>query len=213
MMQSSFWQLKPLSDQQLLERLHGTLQTKRRALAELIAQLAEVEERRLHLQAACSSLFAYCVRRLGMSEDEACRRIEVARLARRFPALFAELATGSITLSVALLLKRVLTADNQRELMAAVRGASTERAREILAARFPSPDVPPSIRKLPSVGPRKTGQQALPRPRGLRPVSPRCCRSCLQRRSCLRFRKPRRSRSREQAVRAGWPRPKWPRLK
>jgi hypothetical protein len=148
-MEARFWHLEQLSDQQLLERLQGVLQMKRRALAELIAQLGEVEERRLHLQAACSSLFAYCVQRLGMSEDEACRRIEVARLARKFPALFVELASGRITLSVALLLKRVLSADNHVELLAAVRCASTERARELLAARFPSPDVPSGIRKLP----------------------------------------------------------------
>ena len=71
-MEARFWQLEQLSDQQLLERLQCVLQIKRRTLAELIAQLGEVEERRLHLQAACSSLFSYCVQRLGMSEDTAC---------------------------------------------------------------------------------------------------------------------------------------------
>ena len=94
-------------------------------------------------------MFSYCVQRLGMSEDEACRRIELARLARKFPLLFAELAGGRISLSVALLLKSVLTPDNHAELIAAARGASLRRAREMLAERFPSPDVPSRIRKLP----------------------------------------------------------------
>lgn len=93
-MEARFWQLAHLSDQQLLDRLLGVEQTQRRTLAELVAQLGELEERRLHLQAASGSLFSYCVQRLGMSEDEACRRIDVARLARRYPVLFTELASG-----------------------------------------------------------------------------------------------------------------------
>jgi hypothetical protein len=94
-------------------------------------------------------MFDYCVARLQMSEDEACRRIELARLARRFPELFSLLAAGEISLSVALLLKPVLSPENHVELLAAARGHSLRQARELLAARFPKPDVPSSIRKLP----------------------------------------------------------------
>jgi len=144
-----FWRLEHLSDRQLLERLQGVLRTQRCALAELIAHLGEVEERRLHLVAAHGSMFSYCVQHLGMSEDEACRRIELARLARKFPVLFGELASGRISLSVALLLKPVLTPGNHAELIAAARGASMRTARELLAARLPKPDVPSRIRKLP----------------------------------------------------------------
>src|SRR6186713_2110568 len=95
-----FWRLEHLSDRQLLEHLQGVLRTQRCALAELVAHLGEVEERRLHLAAAHGSMFSYCVRQLGMSEDETCRRIELARLARKFPVLFGELASGRISLSV-----------------------------------------------------------------------------------------------------------------
>jgi hypothetical protein len=144
-----FWRLEHLSDGQLLDRLQSVLRTHRYTLAELVAHLGEVEERRLHLAAAHGSMFSYCVQKLGMSEDEACRRIELARLARKFPLLFDELAGGRINLSVALLLKPVLTLENQAELIAAARGASLRSAREMLAVRFPSPDVPSRIRKLP----------------------------------------------------------------
>src|SRR5262245_53704962 len=122
-----FWNLEHLSDAQLLESLGSVLRTQHRTLAELVAHLADVEERRLHLEAAYSSMFAYCVGRLGMSEDEACRRIDLARLARTFPALFAELERGQITLSVALLLKPVLTPDNHRELLGAAGGKSSQQ--------------------------------------------------------------------------------------
>src|SRR6185436_12763555 len=55
----------------------------------------------------------------------------------------------SITLSVALLLKPVLSASNHLELLAAARGKCLRQARELVAERFPKPDVPSSIRKLP----------------------------------------------------------------
>jgi len=145
----AFWQLQHLSNQQLLDSLGQVLHHQRRSLAELVAHLAEVEERRLHLEAAYSSLFDYCVRQLHMSEDEACRRIDLARLARRFPKLFPLLASGEITLSAALVLKSVLTDDNHGELIEAARRKSIRETRELVATRFPSPDVPSTIRKLP----------------------------------------------------------------
>jgi hypothetical protein len=94
-------------------------------------------------------MFEYCVTRLGLSEDEACRRIDIARLARRFPSLYPLLADGSVSLSVAALLKPHLTADNHRELLQASRGLSVAGVREQLAVRFPRGDVPSSVRKLP----------------------------------------------------------------
>jgi hypothetical protein len=145
----AFWKLGALSDRQLLDGLGAVLGSGRRLLAELVAHLGEVEERRLHLDAACSSMFSYCVNRLGMSEDEACRRIEVARLARRYPAMFPLLAAGRLSLSVAALLKPHLSAENQLDVLAAVSGNSVQQAREVIAARFPRPDAPSSVRKLP----------------------------------------------------------------
>ena len=141
--------LGTLSDGELLRGLSGLLQSSRRAMAGILAHLGEVEQRRLHLRAGYPSMFAYCVSRLGMSEDEACRRIEVARLARRFPILLAQLAGARVSLSVAALLKAHLTDANHAALLAAVAGKTVEQSREVLACWFPRPDVAASIRKLP----------------------------------------------------------------
>jgi len=129
--------------------LNGLLSNGRRLTALVVVHLGEVEERRLHQLAGHSTLFAYCVTRLKMSEDEAYRRIEVARLARGFPCLFEMLAAGRVSLSVAALLKPYLTGDNHAALLEAVCGKTVRQAREVLAAWFPRPDVPASIRKLP----------------------------------------------------------------
>jgi 5-methylcytosine-specific restriction endonuclease McrA len=158
MQQDEFWKLEHLSHSQLLESLNRVVRIRRRALAELIAHLGEVEERRLHLEAAHSSMFDYCVARLGMSEDEACRRIDLARLARRYPALYPLLASGEITLSVALVLKPILSQANHHELFAAARGKSILEARELVALHTPRSDVPFGIRKLPQ--PRGAGKDA-----------------------------------------------------
>src|SRR5687768_15350195 len=100
-----FWKLDALSDAELLEELSRVMGRGRRALAELLAHLCEVEDRRLHLDAGYSSMFTYCTVRLGLSEDEAYRRIDVARLARREPIVFTLIAEGRLTLSAAALLK------------------------------------------------------------------------------------------------------------
>ena len=138
-----------LSNEALLEGLGDGLGSSRRLMALVLAHLGEVEERRLHLLAGYSSMFAYCTARLGMSEDEACRRLDVARLARRFPILFEQLASGRVSLSVAALLKHRLADANHAALLAAVSGKTIRQAHEVLAAWFPQPDVEPSIRKLP----------------------------------------------------------------
>jgi 5-methylcytosine-specific restriction endonuclease McrA len=138
-----------VSDDVLLHNLHAIVGSHRRTTAELVAHLGEVDTRRLHVEKGFSSLFGYCVERLRFSEDEACRRIEAARLARRFPAIYSLMEQGAVSLTVLGLLKRYLTDGNHQELLAGVSGSSARRAKEWLAARFPEPDVPSTIRKQP----------------------------------------------------------------
>jgi 5-methylcytosine-specific restriction endonuclease McrA len=135
------------SDDALLHELHVIVSSHRRVTAELILHLGEVNARRIHVEKGFSSLFNFCVAELRFSEDEACRRIEAARLARRFPAIYPLLQTGAVSLTVLGLLKPHLTDENHRELLAGVSGSSVRQAREWLAARFPRPDVPSTIRK------------------------------------------------------------------
>lgn len=134
-----------LSDPELLSHLHSLAGQARVVLARLLATLGEVEERRLHLAAACSSLFQYCVERLGMSEGEAFRRITAARLARRFPILLERIERGELHLSALLLLRDHLTVENHLELIAEASGKSRRKLEEMLALRFPRPDAPSRV--------------------------------------------------------------------
>jgi hypothetical protein len=141
--------LAGLSDNALLSLLHVIVGSHRRVTVELILHLGEVDARRLHVDKGFSSLFSYCVELLHFSEDEACRRIEAARLARRFPAIYPLLETAAVSLTVLGLLKPHLTDNNHRELLAGVSGSSVRQAKEWIAARFPEPDVASTVRKLP----------------------------------------------------------------
>jgi len=167
--------LGDLSDAQLLESLKSLCGQGRAVLARLLAHLVEVEERRLHLEAACPSMFQFCVRRLGMSEDEACRRIHAARLARRFPDLLVRIERGELTLSTIALLGGALTEATYPALVEAAAGKTKAEVQALLAKRSPMPDAPTAITAIPTQAPIPTlGVEAVfaPPPTGGRTRGP-----------------------------------------
>jgi 5-methylcytosine-specific restriction endonuclease McrA len=148
------YRLDHLSDPDLLAQLKTLVARDARLTGVLLAHLAEVEERRLHLAAGFSSLFTYCCQELGFSEDVACRRIAAARVGRRFPVILERVAQGAIHLAGLSLLIPHLTEGNCVELLDAARGRSKRDVERLVAERFPMPDVPAVVRKLPAAPPR-----------------------------------------------------------
>ena len=138
-----------LSDDDLMARVTALARGEQQATALLIAHLAEFDGRRLYLGAGFSSLFTYCCEVLRLSEPAAYNRIEVARTARRFPAILPLLGEGLLSLATVRLLPPHLTADNQQELLAQAAGKSKRAAEEMLVRYFPKAEVPSSVRKLP----------------------------------------------------------------
>jgi hypothetical protein len=65
------YSLSHLTDRDLLRGLTAAAAEDRDTKAALLAHLAEVDARRLHLSAGYASLHAYCVGALGLSEDTA----------------------------------------------------------------------------------------------------------------------------------------------
>ena len=139
-----------LTDSQLIEELKRCARDERGATARLIAHLAEMDARQLHLGLGFSSLFAYCLQVLRLSESATCKRIDVARAARRYPGILDRLVDGSLSVTTARLIGSHLTRENHEELMAAAAGLGMRAVEELLARRFPRPDVAPLIRKLPA---------------------------------------------------------------
>src|SRR5260221_4476123 len=145
----AFWELGDVTDCDLQAELARLLVSGSRTEARIIAHLAAVEERRLHLAAGSNSLFEYCRHRLRLSENEAFHRIPAARLARRFPAIFGLIEQRAVHLTAVCLLRDYLTPKNHRELLEEASGKTKLQVQEMLARRFPRPDVASTIRKLP----------------------------------------------------------------
>ena len=129
--------LAHLTDAALLRDLGALVSRDRGITASLLAHIAEVDARRLYVPAGYASMFAYCVEQLRLSEDAAYKRIQAARAARRFPALFGALTEGRLHLTAIGLLAPHLNAENVAELMAAATHQGNAQIRQFLARRFP----------------------------------------------------------------------------
>jgi hypothetical protein len=139
-----------LSDADLLRRLTILAAREREATAELVAHLAELDARKLHLAEGFGSLFSYCTGALRLAEHAAYNRIEAARASRRFPAILDLLVDGSLNLSTVRLLAPHLRPDNFEPLVAMAKGRSKREVEALVARLAPRPDVAASVRKLPA---------------------------------------------------------------
>jgi HNH endonuclease len=145
--------LDGLGNAELLSAVTALVKHGNELTADLLAHLAEMDRRRLHLELGYSSLFAYCVEKLRLSEPAAGRRIAAARVCRRFPGVFELVARGDLHLSALCALQPHLNPINAPELFDACRCKTRRQVEELLARRFPRKEAQPSIRRLPQAKP------------------------------------------------------------
>jgi hypothetical protein len=107
------YSLAHVRDTVLLRDLAALVSQDRVTTAMLLAHIAEVDARRLYVPAGYPSMHAYCVEELRLSEDAAKKRIQAARAARRFPALFTAVAEGRLHLAAVCLLAPYLTQEKR----------------------------------------------------------------------------------------------------
>lgn len=127
-----------MTNTELETALQNCVRVEREATAEVLRLLREVERRELYLERGCSSLFAYCRKRLGYSEPEAQLRIQAMRLVREVPSALERIESGTLSLSVAALVQSASKGTGlARELVAELSGASKREAESRLAEIFP----------------------------------------------------------------------------
>jgi hypothetical protein len=141
--------LAGLPNAQLLELVRELVQRGNRVEADLLAHLAEVDARRLFLEAGCSSMLVWCQRTLHFAEGVAYKRIEAARAVRRHPEVLEAVRRGDLHLTAVSLLAPKLTATNCAELIRAARHRSADEIRELLADREPRPAPPTFVYRVP----------------------------------------------------------------
>ncbi len=141
--------LNHLSDAVLLRDLAVLVEQDCVTTAALLAHIAEVDTRRLFAPAGYPSMRAYCVGELRLSEDAASKRIQAARAARNFPALFAAIAEGRLHLTGLCLLAPHLIPENAGDLLVAATHRTKSEIEQMLARRFPRTEPLPLVQVLP----------------------------------------------------------------
>ncbi len=142
-------QLRFLSNEDLHTDLQSTCLDQRKGLAEILRYLIEVDRRSLYAAMGYRSLFAYCLKELKMSENEAGPRVAVARLAKEYSWILEALAEGDVHLTGLFRLGAHIQPSNCLDLLGEARGKTVKEIDDLLAKHFPKPDVPEVLRALP----------------------------------------------------------------
>src|SRR5262245_21810542 len=116
----------------LLEVAKSACGDERRSAAVLLGVLAEVDARKDYLPAGYPSMYAWCVGELGLRHHPAYKRIEVARIARRFPAIFPMVADGRLCITAVNQLGPYLDDENVDRLLAAAADRSKTEIEQIV---------------------------------------------------------------------------------
>ena len=141
--------LRNLDKEHLLRDFSALVEKDRRDTATLLAYIAEIDRRKLYLEHACPSMFAFCTTRFHMSEAVAARRIRAGRATCRFPCILGMVARGELHLSGIHQLAGHLTDENHGKVLKRAKHRSMREIERLIAEISPKPDVPTSIRALP----------------------------------------------------------------
>lgn len=141
--------LKRASDGRLLDGVFEILRRTHQDEADFVAYIAEIDARKLYARQAAPSMFAWCLERLGFTEQEAYLRIAAARASREHPMLLALLREGRLHVSAIARLAPHLTRKNRDAVLNRAAGMTLKQVMELVAELAPKPDVPDRIRKRP----------------------------------------------------------------
>ena len=166
------YSLSHLSDLELKGSLTTVIVGDRASTATVLAHIAEFDARRLYVAEGYPSMYAYCVHELRLSEDAAYKRIQSARVAREFPALFEAVADGRLHLSAVVLLAPFLRPENADDLLAGASHKTKAEIEELLARRFPRSETLGLVVALPAPSPSGDGELAPGQVERLMPETP-----------------------------------------
>jgi len=125
--------LRRLSDTELVNATARLITLEYQCLAAQIVHIMEIDGRRLHWRAGFSNLALYLVERFALSEDQAYKRIRVARVAGFFPQVLTLLRRGETTLTNLALAAPRLTEANCELILDNIRGQTKRQAAAFLA--------------------------------------------------------------------------------
>ena len=160
------------TDDRLLSTFDTRLSLDLDNTADLLGDLAEIDDRKLYVPAAYGSMRDFCVRAKRMSEDVASKRIHAARTAREFPAIFPMLVDSRLSLSAVLMLATHLTPLTADGLLLAAANKTNAQIELLLAEHCPKPDVATSVQMITTAAEATAGPDAPTLQQAVRPVVP-----------------------------------------
>ena len=149
-MRAYFEMLKSLTSVALDRSAQELAVREKQEAACLIAHIAEIGERRYHLELGYKNIFEYCVERLNLSEGSVYRRTQVAGVCQRFPRILEAISGGRLHLTAASLIAPHLTEDNVERLIGTAQGKTKRQVEAFLVSLAPKETFAPSVRKQPS---------------------------------------------------------------
>jgi hypothetical protein len=154
--------LKHLSNPDLIANTRSLAVEERRITALVLDHLEEIEARRVHLDMGYPSLFEFCRRELGYSEDQAQYRIDAMRGSRGMPEVRKAVEEGRISMTNLVKAKRFFSHEKKsgkpyspeakHVLLAQLEGQSTRECERKLAELCPT--LPPPEKTRPVAGQR-----------------------------------------------------------
>ncbi len=150
----------------VLDRFVAADDDAKQRIARVIRHLEALDRTKAWALEGRSSLYDFCTEDRQWSLGQTAIRVQVALAGRRVPRVFDMLDTGELSVSSAAALAPMLgelDAGEAAALLDAARGLSKRAIGELLAERYPKPDVPDRVRKVPQPRPMgpTTGALAL----------------------------------------------------
>ena len=129
--------LRKLDDSEFHHQFELNASVEHSSTLKMLHFLNDLERRRSYLDLGYSSVFDYCVRKIGYSRSAAGRRVQAARCARRYPEVFAMLRAHELSFGIAALIEPILTDDNKDSILERVRGTSHREVERIVSEYRP----------------------------------------------------------------------------
>lgn len=143
------YNITKLNNRKLMEGIKHLASQERKAQALFLAHLAEVDRRKLYAESGYSSLYKYLTQELNFTEGSACKRMQVAKTAKKYPIIYSLLEEGKIHMEAISLLTPLLTEENHKDILNKATFKTKREIEKLVATLKPKSDVPDQIRKLP----------------------------------------------------------------
>jgi hypothetical protein len=140
--------LEKMSNHELTQSIKKVFHNERHLQADFILLLSEILTRRLHIQMGYSSLMVYCVSYFGLTEFSAYKRMQIARVAKKYPDLVEAIRARKMSLTVAAMIAPKLKDETASQQIRQCLGRSKDQVKKIIAVWEPQEDVKDSVRHM-----------------------------------------------------------------